>query len=147
MKKSPLHADRTIQPDGNLHGVVVACRDDAGRWLLIRRSEHVAAPLAVCFPGGGIDGQESQADAVVREMREELGATVRPGACVWEHRYEDRAVTLWGWCAELTSRSITPDPAEVAEVLWLTSREVIEHPDIMPATRFFIEALEQHLAN
>jgi len=136
-------SDRTIREDGRLHGVVVACRNDDLRWLLIRRSQYVAAPLAVCFPGGGIDGDESQADAVVREMQEELGAIVIPEQCVWQHTYEERAVTLWGWSAQLMSSTLNPDPAEVAEVLWLTSDEVVTHPDILPATVGFIESLEK----
>lgn len=62
------------QQAARLAGVVVACRHPDGRWLLIRRSATVRVPLRVCFPGGWIDAGESQADAVRREMREELNA-------------------------------------------------------------------------
>ena len=78
--------ERTIQADGHLHGVIVACRRDDGRWLLIRRSAHMPGALRVCFPGGGIDGDESQAETVIREMREELGVEVVPLRCVWNYR-------------------------------------------------------------
>jgi 8-oxo-dGTP diphosphatase len=133
---------RTIQPDGHLHGVIVACQRDDGRWLLIRRSATVPAPLRVCFPGGGIDADESQAEAAAREMREELDAAVRPVRCVWYHRSEERALTLWGWFAELHSPILTPNPAEVAEILWLTAAEARCHPDALPRTADFMAALQ-----
>ena len=50
------------------HGVIVACYRNDGRWLLIRRSAHVQAPGRVCFPGGWVEANESQEEAVVREM-------------------------------------------------------------------------------
>jgi len=138
---------RTIQPDGNLHGVVVACQRADKRWLLIRRSTSVVAPLQVCFPGGGIDADESQADAVVREMHEELDAMVTPVACIWQHTYIERAVTLWGWYATLHSSQLTRNQEEVEEILWLTADEVITHPDLLPRTIDFIASLERFTKN
>ena len=129
------------QPDRHGHGVIVACQREDRRWLLIRRSAMVRAPLRVCFPGGWIDDGESQPDAAMREMREELGATVRPLQCVWQHRFPERPLTLWGWLAELKSPTLTPEPKEVHEVLWLTTDEAIRHPDVLPHTDLFMAAL------
>ena len=136
---------RTIQPDGHLHGVTVACQDQNGRWLLIRRSATVPGSLRVCFPGGGIDGEETQTEAVVREMREEIAAEVLPVRCVWHYRFEERAITLWGWLAELHSVVLAPNPDEVDEILWLTADEVINHPDVLPHTDKFMAALQRTL--
>ena len=136
---------RTIQPDGHLHGVIVACQREDERWLLIRRSATVVAPLQVCFPGGGIDATEDQADAVVREMREELDAIVTPLNCVWHHIYAERAVTLWGWHAALHSLQLTANPEEVAEILWLTADEVIGHADLLPRTIDFMASLQSQI--
>jgi hypothetical protein len=36
---------------------------------------------------------------------------------------------------------IVADPKEVAEVLWLSSQQVVEHPDAMATNRSFVEAL------
>jgi 8-oxo-dGTP diphosphatase len=132
---------RARQEDGRVHGVVVACRDEQGRWLCIRRSQHVAAPLKVCFPGGGIEHGESQETAVVREMLEELGIKVKPIRCVWRWESPTSELTLWGWIAEREASEILPDPNEVAEVLWLSSEEAIGHPDAMPTNRSFVTAL------
>jgi len=77
-------------------GIVVACRRPDGRWLFIRRSATVRRPLRVCFPGGWIEAGESQAEAVVREMREELHADAVPVRCVWQHLFGEPPRTLWG---------------------------------------------------
>ncbi len=37
------------------------------RLLIIRQAEGIAAPGAYCFPGGGIEKGETEAEALVRE--------------------------------------------------------------------------------
>lgn len=135
---------RDIQADGLFHGVVVACRRGDGRWLLIRRGASLsAAPMKVCFPGGGIEGKESQRETVIREMQEELSVAVEPIACVWESVSSEHPLKLWGWHAQLLSTAINPDHQEVDEVLWLTEAEIRLHPDLIPNTRHFLDALLQ----
>ena len=133
--------NRHLQADGRLHGAVVGCERSDGRWLLIRRSESVWSPLKVCFPGGGVDACEAHPEAAVREMREELGAQVELLRCVWYADLRHADITLWGWHADLAGPELTPDPAEVSEVLWLTPEEVRRHPDALPTTAPFLEAL------
>jgi 8-oxo-dGTP diphosphatase len=62
--------------------VVGAAIVRAGHLLAARRS----APLELAggweLPGGKVEPGESEADALVRECREELGVTVGPGARV-----------------------------------------------------------------
>lgn len=137
---------RARQPDGRVHAVIVACRRPAdGRLLCIRRSDRVAAPLRVCFPGGGVEHGEPQATAVVREMREELGVLVEPLRCVW--RWDATPdLTLWGWTATCPTAELTPDAFEVADVLWLTPAEVAAHPDAMPSNKAFVAAIETDAA-
>jgi 8-oxo-dGTP diphosphatase len=132
---------RPIQPDGRLHGVAVAVRDAEGRWLMVRRSANVSSPLSVCFPGGAIEIGETQEEAVVREMREELGLTVRPVRCVWKWESPDRALTLWGWLAEAVDGELHPDPHEIAEAFWLTPEQGAAHPQALPTNIHFLDAL------
>jgi len=99
-------APRPIQPDGKLHGVVAAIhRPDDDRWLLVRRSATVAAPLKVCFPGGGVEIGESIHAAIIREMREELGVAITPVKHCWTWDAPDRPLKLFGWIAELAKDS------------------------------------------
>ncbi len=124
----------------------MGCRRDDGRWLLIRRSRHVAAPLKVCFPGGAVEVGEERDAAVLREMREELGLAVELVGQVWRHDFTDRELTLFGYLAKRMGEQVKPNPHEVSEVLWLTAAETGMHPDAMPMTDRFVAALEEAVA-
>lgn len=133
---------RPYRSDGLLHGVVVGMRRGDGRWLLIRRSAHVAAPRTICFPGGAIEHGESHEDAARREALEELNLRVRPIRRVWTWRSPDRPLLLFGWLAEAEGfDTLRPDPLEVEEPLWLTAEEAAHHPDRLHGTEFFVRCL------
>jgi (d)CTP diphosphatase len=135
---------RPLQPDGRIHGVAVAVRREDGKWLMVRRSKNVGSPLKVCFPGGTIEAGESQEDAVVREMIEELGLKVRPVRQVWKHEFPDKPLTLWGWIAEVENGGeLMVNQNEIAEVFWMDASQGSSHPDGMPTNRQFIACLEQ----
>jgi 8-oxo-dGTP diphosphatase len=55
--------------------------DGDGRLLLVRRRNEPGAGLW-SVPGGRVEAGESDAEAVVREMAEETGLVVEPGALV-----------------------------------------------------------------
>ncbi|WP_432797171.1 NUDIX hydrolase [Poriferisphaera sp. WC338] len=132
------------QHNGRVHGVVVAIyRAEDRKWLMIRRSENVAAPLSVCFPGGAREHGETHEQTAHREMQEELGLTVHLLQQVWHHEVDDRPLTLFGYLAILdpAQQMITPDPYEIAEPLWLTTEEALAQPDAIPNSAYFIEKL------
>ncbi len=113
------------------------------RLLIIRRSMTVAAPGKLCLPGGGIEIGESESDALVREMQEELTIDVKPIRLCW------RSVTPWGtnlawWLAHL-EHEVTPiaNPDEVAEVHWMTRDEIRTARDMLPSLPIFVDAWER----
>ena len=57
-----------------------------GRLLACQRHEKSAFPLKWEFPGGKVEGGESDADALRRELKEELGISV--GAMTFFHEHE-----------------------------------------------------------
>ncbi|WP_198048265.1 NUDIX hydrolase [Saccharomonospora iraqiensis] len=63
---------------GGVRCVGGVVHDGAGRLLLVRRGRAPARGLW-SLPGGRVEPGESDAEAVVRELREETGLTVRPG--------------------------------------------------------------------
>ena len=136
-------ADMERPPDqpGRRGAVVIVVR--TGRLLVIRRSRSVVAPLTYCFPGGGIDRDESEEEALVREFREELGIPVRPVRRLW------RCVTAWKvqlawWLGELESGAVpVPNPAEVESIHWLTPAEMACLPDLLESNREFLELVRQ----
>ncbi|MCA9626006.1 MAG: NUDIX domain-containing protein, partial [Myxococcales bacterium] len=57
--------------------VVGAAIVEAGRCLVARRSATMSSPHAWEFPGGKVEAGESPTEALVRELDEELGVTVK----------------------------------------------------------------------
>lgn len=118
----------------------VAVIIEEGRLLAIRRSANVSAPGAICFPGGGIETDESETDAVVRELREELGIDVRPLRRLWENTTRWSVQLSW-WLTERVDPAapLLPHPDEVAEAFWLTAQEMSDHADLLSSNREFLQ--------
>lgn len=121
-------------------GVVVVVRRGA-RYLVIRRAAGVAAPGAWCFVGGAIEPGEQEQDAVVREFREEVGATVRPVRRLWQYASPDGALRLHWWLAEWNGEPLKPDAAEVAELRWCTADELAALPGLLDSNREFLRVI------
>jgi 8-oxo-dGTP diphosphatase len=88
-----------------LRVVAAALFDAAGRVLLAERpaGKHMAGWWE--FPGGKVGKGESDADALVRELREELGVESRAHReiATMSHEYPDRIVELVLWHASIAS--------------------------------------------
>jgi len=132
---------RTASPGAALpirkHGVVaVIVRGD--RLLLIRRSHQISAPGKFCFPGGAIEKGETEEEAVVRELREELGVCVQPVRRIWESRTEWGVHLSW-WQSHLADDApIVPNAAEVSHIGWYTIPEILSLPDLLSSNREFL---------
>jgi len=123
-------------------GVVGVVQWD-GRWLMIRRAEGIRAGGWWCFPGGAIEPGESPADALVRELREEVGLTVRPIRQVWFWRRPDDGLELLWWLAVPADDDValTCEPAEVAEARWLAPADVASLHPLLENNRAFLETV------
>jgi 8-oxo-dGTP pyrophosphatase MutT (NUDIX family) len=131
-----------IPDDPGRRGAVAIIPRD-GRMLVIRRSRSVVAPLTYCFPGGGIEDGESEEAALVREVREEIGATVRPLRRLWQCVTAWKVQLAW-WLAEMDSRGVpVANPAEVESIHWVTPREMAELPGLLDSNRVFLELIER----
>ena len=133
--------DRPPDDPGRRGAVVIVVRD--GRMLVIRRSRWVVAPRTYCFPGGGIDRDESEEEALVREVREELGVTVRPLRRLWQCVTAWKVELAW-WLGELEpDAEPLPNPAEVESVHWLTPAEMSRLPGLLESNREFLELVRR----
>jgi 8-oxo-dGTP diphosphatase len=122
---------------------VVAVVADGARLLVIRRSRHVLAPGAICFPGGGIELGETEPEALIREIREELDVSLMPTRCLWRSVTPWRVSLAW-WLGQLPPDAVLrPNPAEVESVYWLTPAELLELPDLLSGNREFIAAMDR----
>ena len=116
--------------------VAVILRD--GKLLVIRRAPSVSYAGHWAPPSGRIEPGETQAAAVEREMREELGLTVRPLAKVWECPTDDGAYALHWWTARPLTHELVLDPGEVSEARWVTRAEYLELDPIFEGDRRFV---------
>jgi 8-oxo-dGTP diphosphatase len=117
----------------------VVVRDE--RFLVIRRAADVPAPRAFCFPGGGIEGSESEAEALVREFREELGAAIQPLRRLWQSTTRWRVELAW-WLADLDAPELlVPNPLEVESIHWFTTGEMLALGELLESNRRFLDAV------
>jgi 8-oxo-dGTP diphosphatase len=105
-------------------GVVV----ERDRVLLTQRKSGSHLAGAWEFPGGKVEPGEDPRDALVRELREELGIDTTVGEIVDVafHRYEDadKAVLLLFFEATRTPTSHDPIALDVADFKWAGADEL-----------------------
>ena len=122
---------------------VVAVVPRAGKLLVIKRSQLVRAPGMFCFPGGALEEGESEAAAIVRELREELSLAAVPVRPLWS------SVTPWGvslawWLAEVDGQaSPRCNAAEVESCHWLSAGEIRRLPNLLASNLEFLAAWER----
>ena len=120
--------------------VAIIPRDD-GKMLVIRRSQHVLAPHKYCFPGGGIEEGETEEEAVMRELREELGVHIQPVRRLWECVTAWRVHLAW-WLATMDHNAeLRPDEREVESIHWLTPDEMAARGDLLDSNLEFLELI------
>jgi|GEM_PF-678981 8-oxo-dGTP diphosphatase len=123
-----------------IEGVVAVIERD-GCLLAIRRAAGVLAGGCWCLPGGAIEAGESPAEAVAREVREEVGLEVQPVKEVWQWLRPDGQLRLYWWLVRLPEDAPPPTPAvsEVAEVRWVRREEFHQLEPILESNLQFME--------
>ena len=117
------------------------------KYLLIRRAKHGTAEDYWCPITGAVEDGETQAQAVTREAKEELGITVRPMQKVWECLTDDKEYVLHWWHARLEADTVVLNPDEVKEYRWLTYEEMKGLDKMFKADRTFFKDLAPNLEN
>jgi len=113
-----------------------------GRVLAIRRGPRGPFSNYWSLPSGRIEPGETQAQAVAREVAEEVGLRVTPVAKVWECPTDDGSFTLHWWTVTLEVTELRLAPDEVSEARWVTSAEFLALEPAFEGDRvFFREVL------
>ena len=102
-----------------LHVVAAAIFGTDGRLLISRRHDHLHQGGLLEFPGGKVDPGESVTEALVRELREELGITPTAFSPLIQvpYDYPDKRVLLDVW--RVTAFTGEPQGMEGQPLYWL----------------------------
>jgi len=115
---------------------------DGPRLLMTQRAAGGALGLQWEFPGGKIEPGESPEQAIVREVREELGVTATPlellDSVAHDYAHGTRVEIVFVKCS-LDSHAFTLSD-EVNDARWQLPAE-IEVADVLEADREFLRAL------
>jgi 8-oxo-dGTP diphosphatase len=114
-------------------------RDDAGRLLLVKRGHEPGKGLW-SIPGGRVEEGESDAAAVVREVREETGLVVVPGRLIGSVRRpvggDGGVFDIRDYAAAVTGGALVPgDDAD--DAVWAGPAEL----DTLPLTAGLLDTL------
>lgn len=122
------------------HSVMMAVAGVAvqdGKMLFVRDQHGFWAGI-----GGWIETGETPEDALLREIREEIGVeaqitrTLRP-ALKW-HVHEETSFLLFVFEVKLLSQDLRPDPVEVTDILW-AGRDEWQELEMLPYVRAMID--------
>ena len=127
-----------MQRDRKLVVAGLVVRD--GLVLITQRRADQPLPLQWEFPGGKVEPGEAPAAALVRELVEEVGATVEVGR-IWDvlfHAYEAFDLVMLVYACKLVAGE--PRTVEVADLAWVVPGE-LPRWDILPADRPLVDRL------
>jgi 8-oxo-dGTP diphosphatase len=132
----------TVDPRRSFTVVAAVIRDGNGRVLLTRRPDGKHMGGLWEFPGGKIEDGESPADALVRELAEELGVTIAVGPPMTfaVHEEPELRILLLFYSAEIVGGEPCGDEGQA--IAWVSPRELASYPT-PPADA----ALVAHLAS
>ncbi|MFT4703892.1 MAG: 8-oxo-dGTP diphosphatase [Bradymonadia bacterium] len=112
--------------------VAGAVIDPASRRVIVAQRAHGPSPRAGLweFPGGKVESGETDAQALRRELEEELGVDVVIGAKLSEHvvHHDDLSIALVAYRCTLAESSPAPESREHAALRWVdaeTLRSVV----------------------
>ncbi len=108
--------------------VVASVVERDGKYLITQRRPSAVLPLMWEFPGGRVEGNETDADALKREVLHRLGASIECGKLISfvSHPYEHYTVDLFLYeCRLLTDKL---EVLAVHDYRWVSSQQFEEYP-------------------
>ena len=119
--------------------VVAAIIGKNNKLLICQRAKGKHCELLWEFPGGKIESGETPEEALVRECKEELDVTIKPGnfLCKVEHEYPDITVNIHFYFCKITDGK--PVCKEHHKIQWST-RDEISKRTLCPADQKMWEA-------
>ncbi len=134
MKRSKIH-------------VVAAVIEQEGRYLITQRQKTAVLPLLWEFPGGKIEPEESEEDALRREVFGRLGKDIKILEKIGtnNHEYPRYDIEIHLFACELTGPG-HPRTVSVNDLRWVKSCELADY-DFAPADEESMDKLLGLLVN
>ena len=122
--------------------VAGALYDAQGRVLIAERPPGKHQSGRWEFPGGKIEPGESEAQALARELREELGIEVRAAhpELTLKHDYAEKRVQVSMWIVDRYAGE--PRGLDGQRLKWVVPAQ-LQDEDVLEADQPFIEALQR----
>lgn len=113
------------------HQIVVGvCRDEENNMLIALRPEDMMLGGLWEFPGGKVEKGETKEQALVRELREELGVMVSVAEKITEikHAYSHFKITLSAYECRIEPDQPEPKPRASKVIKWIQPQELKDYP-------------------
>ena len=140
-----------MAPNSNASPLPVVCALIVydGRVLLAQRPHHKHLGGKWEFPGGKVEPGENPAQALIREIREELGCTITLGRALSrnEHTYDQTTIVMIPYIAQLAGDIADIKPTEHIALAWVKSEELLDYdlaPADFPVVSVYRQAHESH---
>ncbi|MSU49569.1 MAG: (deoxy)nucleoside triphosphate pyrophosphohydrolase [Opitutus sp.] len=123
-----------MPPSSPIPVVAAVIEDGHGRVLLAQRPAHKHLGLKWEFPGGKVEPGESPEQAILREIKEELGCSVVITRALprFTHDYVAVVIEMIPFVCALAQDSAAPHPHEHVALVW-AAPEALRTYDLAPA--------------
>jgi len=121
--------------------VVGALIERDGKFLVAKRKDDDSFGGLWEFPGGCVEHQEANEEALEREIKEELGIDVEAGKFVFECEDEIPTLKIIIYLYECRIINGVPHPVDCAEVRWAGLDE-LRQIELAPADKKILNWLE-----
>lgn len=127
--------------------VAVIRRNDGRILLLKRRDDETVYPGAYTFPGGKMEGNDTILETLAKEVKEECGLELEPGAILIKEKAIGRpdgqtSKSLSFLCRVKNPDEITLDPHDFTDYTWANLEELRALPHVGIEAEFLkVEAI------
>ena len=123
---------------------VVAIIQKSGKFLFIERSDYIEAASGYWCPvSGRVQENETQEEALCREVKEEVGLEVTAVKKVAEILSHDEQFVLHFWTTDIVAGEAGISSREVAAIAWVTLAELRQ---LQPTFEEDVEVFEKLFA-
>jgi 8-oxo-dGTP pyrophosphatase MutT (NUDIX family) len=123
---------------------VVAIIQKTDRFLFIKRSDYIDIAVGYWCPvSGRVEENETQVEALEREVMEEVGLSVKALEKVCEIPSHNNLFTLHFWTTEIISGEVSITSNEATDFRWVTLEQMKQLDPVFEADIQVFENLSQ----